>query len=283
MNIILFAALVYGVLSILFTYLVHAQPRRPVKESPDWGSVTDVAIPAVDGGFLEVWRIEPDGPSKGIVVLAHGWSRNRDRMVNRARMFGAWGYTTVIHSARDHGGSSRRRMMNAFRFGEDIETVLKWVGEPVLLYGHSAGSAGAMIAAAKMPHRIRLLFLEGSYADAKPALLSLYRSFNRFFGKVFGPAIIFWMEKALYGKELEETSPAALARNLDVPVLLIHGELDPTFPVSYAEKLARSFPEGRAQLWVAKGAGHSDASAQAGYEETVRGFLEAHGTARRIP
>ena len=93
MNIILFAALVYGALSILFTYLVHAQPRRPVKESPDWGTVTDAAIPAVDGGFLEVWRIEPDGPSKGIVALAHGWSRNRDRMVNRARMFGAWGST----------------------------------------------------------------------------------------------------------------------------------------------------------------------------------------------
>jgi pimeloyl-ACP methyl ester carboxylesterase len=106
---------------------------------------------------------------------------------------------------------------------------------------------------------------------------------NRFFGKVFGPAIVFWMEKVLYGKELEETSPAALARNLDVPALLIHGELDPTFPVSYAEKLARSFPEGRARLWVAKGAGHSDASARAGYEETVRGFLAAHGTAKPIP
>ena len=149
MNILLVAVLFYGGLSILFTYLVHARPRRPVEESPDWGTVIDTAIPAADGGFLEVWRIEPEGPSEGIVVLAHGWGRNRDRMVSRARMFGAWGYTTVIHSARDHGGSSRCRMMNAFKFGEDIGAVLNWVGEPVLLYGHSAGSAGAMIAAAK--------------------------------------------------------------------------------------------------------------------------------------
>ncbi len=276
MNIILYAVLVYVVLSILFTYLVHAKPRRPVSERPDWGIVTDITIPAVDGGFLEVWRIEPEGPSKGIVVLAHGWSRNRDRMVNRARMFGAWGYTTVIHSARDHGGSSRCRMMNAVRFGEDIEAVIRWVDEPVLLYGHSAGSAGAVVAAARLPHRIRLLFLEGSYAETKPALLSLYCSFNRLFGKLFGPAIVFWMEKVLYGKELEATSPVALARKLDVPVLLIHGELDPTFPVSYAETLARSFPQGRAQLWVAHGAGHSDASSRPGYQETIKGFLEAH-------
>ena len=95
---------------------------------------------------LDVWRIEPEGESRGIVVLAHGWSRNRDRMVPRARMFARMGFTTVIHSARDHGNSSRKRSMNAVKFAEDIEAVLQWVGEPVILYCHSAGSAGAIIA-----------------------------------------------------------------------------------------------------------------------------------------
>ena len=60
------------------------------------------------------------------------------------------------------------------------------------------------------------------------------------------------------------TRPAVLARNLDVPVMLIHGEQDQTFPVSFAQKLADSFPVGRAHLWVAPGAGHSDASHQPG-------------------
>jgi len=98
--------LTYLLLSLVFTYLVQEYPRKPFRDPPDWGRVTDTSIAAAEGGRLEVWRIEPDGPARGIVVLAHGWGRNRDRMVQRARHFGRWGFTCVIHSARDHGGSS---------------------------------------------------------------------------------------------------------------------------------------------------------------------------------
>ncbi len=137
----------YLIFTLICTYLVQQLPREPVSDPPDWGTVIDTTIPAIDGGFLEVWRIEPEGSSKGLVVFAHGWSRNRDRMVSRARIFARWGFTTVIHSARDHGNSSRRRFMNAFKFAEDIEMVMKWLQQPIILYGHSAGSAGAIIAA----------------------------------------------------------------------------------------------------------------------------------------
>lgn len=154
--------LIYLLLCTLMVYVVQQVPRNPVKDPPDWGNVTDTRIPAEGGGFLEVWRIEPPGDLKGIVVFAHGWGRNRDRMVGRARIFAGWGYTAVIHSARDHGNSSPKRLMNAARFSEDIEAVMNWVGEPVILYGHSAGSAGAIIAANRCPSSIRALFLEAS-------------------------------------------------------------------------------------------------------------------------
>ncbi len=276
MSLIAILLLLYVLLSIAFTYMVHRLPRRPVCEKPDWGRVTDTKIPSVDGGFLEVWRIEPDGPSKGIVVLAHGWGRNRDRMVNRARLFGQWGYTTVIHSARDHGESSRFRMMNGIRFGEDAESVLCWVREPVILYGHSAGAAGAIIAAFRQPHLVKLLFLEGCYADIKPSLVSLYKSFNRYFGTIFGPAIVFCLDKVLYPKEMTALSPGSLAPHIKVPVMLIHGEKDETFPPAFAQKLARRFPGKGAEIWIANGAGHSDSSFQAGYAKAVHAFLEKH-------
>ncbi len=46
--------------------------------------------------------------------------------------------------------------MNAFRFAEDIEAVLKWIDEPVLLYGHSAGAAATVIAAHRSQERIKI-------------------------------------------------------------------------------------------------------------------------------
>jgi uncharacterized protein len=272
--VIIFSAVaVYFFLSLLLTYVVHQFPRSPVDDVPDWGRVLDTKIPAQEGGFLEVWRVEPEGKSKGIVLFAHGWGRNRGRMVARARIFGEWGFTTVLHSARDHGKSSKRKFMNAVRFAEDIESVMNWISEPVLLYGHSAGSAGAIIAAHRNHGRVRLLFLEASYAYTKEALTSLYRWFNIFFGIFFAPAILFFMD-ILYRHSIDSISPALLAPGIKIPVMLIHGEKDARFPLKFAEKLKESFEPGRAELFVAKGADHSDSSLVLGYREAVGSFLE---------
>ncbi len=265
----------YLLLSACFTYAVHRIPRRPVDDRPDWGRVQDVRIPTHDGGFLEVWRVEPAGPSRGTVVLAHGWGRNRGRMVARARLFGRMGFTTVLHSARDHGNSSPLKLMNAFRFAEDVEAVLAWVGMPVLLYGHSAGAAGAVIAAARNPEHIRLLFLEGCYARTKEALARLYRSYNPVFGILFGYTVVAMMD-VLYGFRMDRISPERLAPGIDRPVLLIHGEKDQNFPVADARRLQRSFPSGRAELFVAPGADHSSASLDPAFPGVLAAFVDAH-------
>ena len=79
----------YLLITLIFTYSVQQFPRNPVSDPPDWGRVIDTKIPAIDGGLLEVWRIEPQGASRGLIVFAHGWGRNRDRMVSRARILRA--------------------------------------------------------------------------------------------------------------------------------------------------------------------------------------------------
>jgi pimeloyl-ACP methyl ester carboxylesterase len=269
------ALLAYGLLSLVLAYLAQQHPRRPVVDPPDWGRTFDTRIPAPGGGSLEVWRIAPEGPSRGVVLLAHGWGRNRDRMVRRARHFGGLGFTAVIHSARDHGRSSPRRLMNAVKMAEDIEAVLEWVGEPVLLYGHSAGAAAAIVAAHRRREAVRLLFLEACYAETEEALLSLYRWFNRPLGALFGPAIVFWMN-LYYGFTLQAVSPARLAPEIPVPVLIIHGAEDRRFPLAFAEKLQRAFAPGRAELFVAAGAGHSESSLSPDYPGVVASFIERH-------
>lgn len=265
----------YLLFTLLCTYFVQQLPRNPISDVPDWGRVFDTKITAIDGGLLEVWRIEPRDVSKGLVVFAHGWGRNRDRMVSRARIFARWGFTTIIHSARDHGSSSRRRFMNAVKFAEDIEAVLKWLDQPVILYGHSAGSAGAIIAASRNPHKIRILLLEASYAYTKEALLSLYRWVNPVFGVCFGPMILFWMN-LFYRNQLDSLSPARLAPGINVPVMLIHGAKDRRFPLAFALKLKHHFTPALVELYVAEEAGHSDSSRSPRYADTIKSFLDRH-------
>ena len=265
----------YLLLTLYFTYLVHQLPRNPVQETPDWGKVLDARIPVKDGCSLEVWRVEPKGRSRGMVILAHGWSRNRDRMVGRARIFGKMGFTTIIHSARDHGNSSPHRFMNAPRFAEDIEAVLHWVNEPVLLYGHSIGAAAAVIVASRNPDRIKLLFLEGCYAKTREALLRLYRNYNRFFGILFAPMVVLWME-IFYKNSLDSISPVNLSPSIDLPVMIIHGEKDQNFPLNHAWRLRDSFPAGRAELFVTTNSDHSSSSLNPEYPVAIQTFIDRH-------
>ncbi len=269
----------YLLLSMFLTHLVHEKPRKSIVDPPDWGRVADTRIPTANGGMLEVWRIEPEGESRGIVVLAHGWSRNRDRMVHRARMFGQWGFTTVIHSARDHGGSSPQRGMCAPKFAEDIEAVLNWVGEPVILYGHSLGAAASCMTAHAHPDKIKLLFLEACYHRTKEALLSLYRWFNVVFGYLFGPMIIFWMN-IIYKGGLDSISPARLAPEIPMPVMLIHGKEDRRFPIEFMRILEKQFDPKQTHVYIAEGAGHSNSSHGPGYADAVKAFLDFHASRR---
>jgi pimeloyl-ACP methyl ester carboxylesterase len=165
--------------------------------------------------------------------------------------------------------------MNAVKFAEDIEAVINWLGEPVILYGHSIGAAGAIIAASRNPARIRILFLEASYAYTREALLSLYRWVNPFFGICFGPMILFCLN-VFYRNQLDTVSPARLAADIKIPVMLIHGEIDRRFPLAFALELKRSFAPGQVGLYVAENAGHSDSSHTPGYETAIKSFLDCH-------
>ena len=95
------------------------------------------------------------------------------------------------------------------------------------------------------------------------------------FGVLFGPMILFWLD-LFYRGTLDQYSPARLAREIHVPVMIIHGEEDQRFPVSFALRLKQSFPHDRVSLFVAKGAGHSESSTKPGYTEAVEAFLDRY-------
>jgi pimeloyl-ACP methyl ester carboxylesterase len=165
--------------------------------------------------------------------------------------------------------------MNAVKMAEDIEAVLQWIGQPVILYGHSAGAAAAIIAAGRNPSDVELLFLEACYAETKAALLSLYRWFNRFFGTFFGPMILWWMD-LFYQNRLDNYDPVRIASTVTMPVMIIHGENDRRFPLDFALKLKEGFTPGQAEIYIARGAGHSDASLKSRYKQVVKSFLDRH-------
>ena len=87
--------------------------------------------------------------------------------------------------------------------------------------------------------------------------------------------VVLWMD-IFYRFRMDKVSPVRLAPDLDIPVLIIHGEKDRGFPLPYAWRLRDGFPAGRAELFVGKDADHSSSSLTPEYPMAIKSFVNRH-------
>jgi dipeptidyl aminopeptidase/acylaminoacyl peptidase len=87
--------------------------------------------------------------------------------------------------------------------------------------------------------------------------------------------VVLWME-IFWKWRLEKVSPVRLAAAIDCPVLIIHGEKDQNFPLHHTWRLRDSFPSGKAETFVAKGADHSSSSLDPNYPRIIEEFTNRH-------
>jgi len=79
-----------------------------------------------------------------------------------------------------------------------------------------------------------------------------------------------------YRFRMDRVSPVRLAPDLDIPVLIIHGEKDRGFPLHHAWRLRDVFPAGRAELFVGQDADHSGSSLTPEYPMAIKSFVNRH-------
>jgi fermentation-respiration switch protein FrsA (DUF1100 family) len=133
----------------------------------------------------------------------------------------------------------------------------------IIFWGHSIGGAVASELASRRP--CSGLILESTFRSAK----SMARRMLPWFPA--GPFMT-----------LKLDNEAALSR-LELPVLLIHGTVDPVVPVSDSKALYEKAP-GQKDLWLVEGAEHNDVYLVAGesFYRRITGFcLEAAGNPAR--
>ncbi|MBL1101675.1 alpha/beta hydrolase [Streptomyces coffeae] len=79
------------------------------------------------------------------------------------------------------------------------------------------------------------------------------------------------------GWDPEPLPPAAAARLIaPTPLLIVHGDRDPYFPLDHPRMLAAAADPSSTQLWIEPGFGHAETAAPDGLLERVAGWALAH-------
>ncbi|MFJ4556419.1 CocE/NonD family hydrolase [Streptomyces massasporeus] len=246
----------------------------------------DRTLPTGDGIRIDTsFFTSPGDGRRPAVLLGHGFGGSKNDVRQQAEDLARDGYAVLTWSARGFGKSNGRIGLNDPK-GEvaDVSKLIDWLarqpqveldkkGDPrVGMAGASYGGAIALLTAGH-DHRVDAIAPAITYWNLADALFP-----NGVFKKLwagifvnsgggcekFEPALCRMYERVAESgkpdaearKLLEERSPSAVGKNIEVPTLLMQGQSDSLFPLGQADRAAKAIRANGAPVdvdWIAGG------------------------------
>jgi pimeloyl-ACP methyl ester carboxylesterase len=225
-------------------------------------------------------------------VVAHGFTGSWRGPTPRAmaRVLSAHG-GVVAFDFRGHGGSTGLSTVGDLEV-LDLDAAVRWAR--LLGYGRIVPVGWSMGAGVAVRHAA--LAAPGDRVDAVVAVSGPSRWYyrgtrpmrwlHRGIGTRVGRGVMalgFSTRIAATGWDPWPEPPDALAaRVAPTPLLLVHGDSDPYFPVEHARWLAQAAGTG-AELWVEPGMGHAEAGATPALLHRIARWADAATSSARMP
>lgn len=232
---------------------------------------------------LRGWLREPVAARKSghpgpVALVIHGWGASAADMIPLSQPLLDAGLRVLLLDARAHGRSGDVGVATMPTFAEDLRTALDWLRrqpeidpDRIVLVGHSVGAGAALFVAAD-DHAIAGVISISSMAAPREFMAQRLRA------RLPGPMVRLAMRyvEHIIGHRFVQFSPLYTIGRSTAPVLLVHGALDSTIPLTDAERLHARIPD-RSTLLVLPEADHADfGSIQKGKPSLLR-FLHDAG------
>ncbi len=231
-------------------------------------------------GLLPAWYV--DGDRGTWAILVHGHRGSRTELLRQARVFTGLGFKTLIITYRNDAGVARDAS-DRYQFGntewQDLEAAVSYAkangAADVVLSGVSMGGAivVSFLERSTLAGEVRAVVLEAPVLDFEETIR--FRADRRNVPGIV-TAVGMWMSSLRYDLDWEKVDFLADAEMLRAPILVIHGTLDGSVPLSTSVELARKRPD-IVTLIEVQGAGHLEAWNRdpERFEAWLREFLEA--------
>ena len=239
--------------------------RVPVETTPAHLDLPyeDVTFPAREDGLtIRGWLIH--GRKDGsYIVLVHGAQRHRaDSGVDTLRLTQSLqqnGYNVLMFDLRGHGESEGKRRLSGGHYERrDLLGAVDYLtGRGVALerigfLGFSIGAVLSLITAREAG--VRAVVADSAFCDMQEVIRQRSGKSRSVFLLLPGMLLI---SRLFYGISVKRVRPLQAVRELDFPVLFIHGEADTGIPVSHSVRLAQAAQQQPgSHLWVVPGVGH---------------------------
>ncbi|MBC5833597.1 alpha/beta hydrolase [Flavobacterium sp. F372] len=213
---------------LFITPIKHKIPKREFHMEAE-AVQTKLFVPAINKEIV----VYSYGNSNKKILLVHGWSGRGTQLVKIADAFLENGYSTISFDAPAHGKSGTKTTL-MLEFIESILAVEKSYGPFEFAVGHSLGGM-SILNAIKKGLQVKKAVVIGSGN-------SVINIVNTFVEKIGLPNKVAVLMRNNFEKkyqfEMESFSAYIAAKEVKIPVLVIHDNDDDDIPVSEAHHLA---------------------------------------------
>lgn len=207
--------------------------------------------------FRAYWLAAKDvvrypSPSKGTVLLLHGYLQNKNSVTPWAIRLAQAGYRCAVVDLRGHGASTGRHISFGAFESRDVSAVIDdlakrgWDVSRVGLFGVSYGASVALLTAGK-DERVKAVVAFEPFASAERAVPELMRAVFRHEAAGVSDAqfaMAHRKEAKIAGFDWSDADiPVALGRTT-APVLFLHGEADQWLSPDHSRELVKRAPPG---------------------------------------
>lgn len=190
-------------------------------------------------GQLESWYIPRAGSTK-VVLLFHGYVRNKSTLLNEAVLFHKLGYSCLMVDFPGSGDSLGSHTSIGYNESTDVLSSLNyarktWPQKSQILYGFSMGAA-AILRAAKLEYlEVEKIILESPFTTLLETVGARFQAMG-IPPYPLAHLLVFWGSIRL-GYNGFTYNPIKYAKDLKSPVLQMHGTLDRRVPLVRALEL----------------------------------------------
>jgi uncharacterized protein len=178
--------------------------------------------------LIECWLISTKAKTKGTIILFHGYSGDKSKMLDKSDVFLELGYNTLLVDFMGSGGSEGNQTTIGFEEAEEVKTsfdYLKNKGEQTIyLFGTSMGAAAILKAIDDHSLNPAGIIIECPFG-------TMYQTTAARFKTMHVPAfpmahlLVFWggLENGFWAFG---HNPSEYAKSVKCPTLLLYGQKD---------------------------------------------------------
>jgi pimeloyl-ACP methyl ester carboxylesterase len=199
------------------------------------------------------------GSRNGVVVLFHGYAKDKSSLINEARIFLEAQYSVLLVDFRGSWESSETYTTIGYEEAEDVATSVQYVHqhnghEKIILYGQSMGAAAIFRAVDSFGIKPHAVIVEGIFDDL---LNTVSNRFNTLGVPAFPNAhlLVFW-GGSQHGFNAFTHNPVDYARAMHFPIMFLHGEKDNKATLSDALRVFKAVPVKQKQFTIFPDIGH---------------------------